>query len=104
MRLLRLLLTRAIKMPSLLAFALAASMSSASVVAPWDQPAAALADQISAILGPGQAHLILRNVSTIPTEELPAIRRILEQDLRAHGITPSTDEAANVLRITFSEN
>jgi hypothetical protein len=71
---------------------------------PWDEPAAALADQIAVILGPGQAHLTLRNLSTISTDELPTIRRLVEQDLRAHGITSSSDEAANLLRVTLSEN
>ena len=31
---------------------------------PWEQPAAELADQIAAILGPGQAHLTLANLSS----------------------------------------
>ena len=54
---------------------------------PWEQPAAALAGQITAILGPGQAHLTIRNLSTISTDEIPAIRGLLEQDLKAHGVT-----------------
>jgi hypothetical protein len=111
MRLFRLLLTLAIMMPSsnrLLALGLAALSASAAQGSagstPWDKPAAALADQIAAILGPGQAHLTLRNLSTIPTDELPTIRRLIEQDLRVHGITSSSDEAANLLRVTLSEN
>ncbi len=111
MRLLRLLLTRAITMPTsrhLIALALAALCASGAHGAPvsttWDQPADALADRIAAIMGPGQAHLTVRNLSTIPAEDLAAIRRLLEQNLRVHGITSSTDEAANTLRITLSEN
>jgi len=111
MRLLRLLLTSAIRSPfslRLLALVLAAvilaPVSTAAASSPWDQPASALADQIAAILGPGQAHLTLRNLSSISADDLPAIRRVLEQNLRSHGITSSGDEAANQLRITLSEN
>ena len=92
----------------MLALALVALFASVAKGAPvgtsWDQPAAALADQIAAILGPGQAHITVRNLSTISVDEVTVIRRLLEQDLRAHGITPSTDEAANLLRVTLSEN
>src|ERR1700679_3904045 len=70
----------------------------------WEQPAAALAEQIAAILGPAQAHLIIRNNSQIPTDEIPAIRRILEDGLKAHSIQASGAESANVIRVTLSEN
>src|ERR1700676_1303148 len=111
MRLLRLLLTCAITMRSsprlliqILAVFAALSAEGAAVNSSWDQPAAPLADQIAAPLGPCQAHLPLRNLSSISNDEIPAIRRILEQDLRTHGITSSSDESANLLRITFSED
>jgi hypothetical protein len=111
MSLFRLFLTLAIKprsSPRLLALVLAVLLVSAAHGSPgstqWDDPAAALADQIAAILGPGQAHLTLRNLSTISTDELAVIRRLIEQDLRAHGVTPSSEEAANLLRVTLSEN
>jgi len=71
---------------------------------PWEQPAAALAEQIAGILGPGQAHLILRNNSKISTDEVPAIRRALEEALRARGVKASGSESANIVRITLSEN
>ena len=71
---------------------------------PWEQPAAALAEQIAGILGPGQAHLILRNNSKISTDEVPAIRRALEEALRARGVKASGSENANIVRITLSEN
>jgi len=71
---------------------------------PWEQPAASLADEIAGILGPGQAHLTIRNLSTISTGEIPAIRRLLEQDLKAHGVLASGTESANAIRITLSEN
>jgi hypothetical protein len=80
----------------------------ASVAAPapsqWQQPAAALAEQIAGILGPGEARLTIRNLSSIPTEEIPAIRRLLEQDLKDHGIVASGAESANAIRVTLSEN
>jgi hypothetical protein len=71
---------------------------------PWEQPAAALAEQIAAILGPGQAHLTIRNLSKISTGEIPAIRRLLEQDLKARGVQASGAESANTIRVTLSEN
>ena len=70
----------------------------------WEQPAAALADQIAGILGPGQAQLTIRNLSTIPTGDLPLIRKLLEQDLKAHGVSVSGAESANAIRVTLSEN
>jgi len=70
----------------------------------WDQPAAALAEQISGILGPGQARLTIRNASSISIEEIPAIRRLLEQDLKARGVQTSGAESANTIRVTLSEN
>jgi len=75
-----------------------------SASSPWDQAAASLAAQIVEILGPGQAHLAIRNLSTVPTDEVPAIRKLLEQDLKAHGVTVAGDESANIIRITLSEN
>src|ERR1035441_5933731 len=41
----------------------------------WEQPAAALAEQINAILGPGQAQLTLRNISTIAPDDVAQIDR-----------------------------
>ena len=71
---------------------------------PWEKPAADLADQIAAILGPGQAHLTIRNISTIPTGDVPAIRRLLAQDLKQHGVTMAGDECPNNLIVTLSES
>ena len=70
----------------------------------WAQPAAELAGQISDILGPGQAQLTIRNLSTIQASEIPAIRKLLEQDLKAHGVIASGAESANAVRVTLSEN
>lgn len=88
---------------AMLAFALPAPAVD-TAPSPWEQPAAALADQISAILGPGQAHLTIRNLSTISTSEIPAIRRLLEQDLKGRGVQASGTESANTIRVTLSEN
>ena len=71
---------------------------------PWEQPAANLAEQIAGILGPGQARLTIRNLSTISTDEIPAIRLLLEQDLKGQGVLASGVESANTIRVTLSEN
>ena len=76
----------------------------APVPNPWEKPAAALAEQVSEIMGPGQAQLTIRNISSVPPGEVPAIRRTLEQDLKAHGIATSGAESANAIRVTLSEN
>lgn len=70
----------------------------------WDQPAASLADQIAGILGPGQARMTVRNLSAISADDVPAIRRLLEQDLKTHGILTGNQESANTIRVTLSEN
>jgi hypothetical protein len=70
----------------------------------WEQPAAALAAQIAEILGPGQARLTIRNLSTVSTGEIPAIREVLEKDLKTHGVLASGAESANSIRVTLSEN
>ena len=70
----------------------------------WEQPSANLADQVAEILGPGQARLTIRNLSTIPTDEIPAIRKLLVQDLKVHGVLASGAESANTIRVTLSES
>jgi len=71
---------------------------------PWEKPAAALAGQISEIMGPGQAQLTIRNISSVPSGEVTAIRKMLEEDLKAHGIGASGADSANAIRVTLSEN
>ncbi len=71
---------------------------------PWEQPAAALADQIAAVLGPGQAHLTIHNLSSIPADEIPLIQRLLVQDLKSHGIAAAGADSANSIRVTLSES
>jgi hypothetical protein len=83
---------------------LMAMSRNAAATSPWEQPASGLAEQIAAILGPGQARLTIRNLSRIPNEDVPAIRKLLEQDLKMHGLAVSDDESANSIRVTLSEN
>jgi hypothetical protein len=71
---------------------------------PWQQPAATLAGQIADILGPAEARLTIENLSSIPTSEIPVIRKLLEADLKSHGVTVSGAESASSLRVTLSEN
>ena len=73
-------------------------------IGPWDQPAAALASQIADILGPGPVRLTIRNLSTISDGAIPAIRKLLEQDLKERGVSASGSESANSIRITLSES
>jgi hypothetical protein len=80
------------------------AVHAAAAPSPWDQPAAALAEEIAAILGPGQARLTIRNLSTVSTDAIPAIRSLLEQDLKTRGILASGAESANTIRVTLSEN
>jgi hypothetical protein len=70
----------------------------------WAQPAAELAGQIADILGPGQAQLTVRNLSSIQSNEVPAIRKLLEQDLKSRGVLAGGAESANAIRVTLSEN
>jgi hypothetical protein len=70
----------------------------------WQGPAAELAEQVAGIVGPGQVRLTIRNQSTIPADEIPKIRLLLEEDLKAHGVLTSGAESANAIRVTFSEN
>ncbi len=83
---------------------MAALTAAAQAPSRWAQPAAALAGQIADLLGPGQVRVTLRNLSTIPADQLPAIQGLIEQDLKARGIVGSGDESANTLRITLSES
>jgi hypothetical protein len=98
MRLLRLIRTVA----AMLAFLVLCGAASAQ--SPWQQPASDLAAQISFILGHGAARLMIRNLSSLPVDEIPVIRKLLEQDLRAHGITANSAPNDTVIRVTLSES
>jgi hypothetical protein len=71
---------------------------------PWDQPAATLAARIADILGPSQARLTIQNLSSIHADQIPAIRKLLAQDLKTRGITLAGADSANAIRVTLSEN
>jgi len=70
----------------------------------WERPAADLAKQIAAIAGPGPARLVVRNNSSLVSGEVPAIRRLLERDLRGFGVIAGGGDSATLIRITLSEN
>ena len=96
---------KAMKLSWLIAVAAWGLMANATPApSPWEKPAAALAAQIAEILGPGQARLTIRNQSTLSIDEIPAIRRLLEQDLKTLGVLASGAESANQIRLTLSEN
>lgn len=86
--------------------ALACGVSSPAFAAagPWDRPAATLAAKISDVLGPGPARVTLQNLSSVPADQVTVIRKLLLQDLKAHGISNAGTESANVIRITLSQN
>lgn len=81
-------------------------LASSAYAAPgeWDRPAAELAGRIADVLASGQARLTIRNLSSIPDEAVPAIRQLLEQDLKERGIALSGADSANAVRVTLSEN
>ena len=83
---------------------LAKGAQTPQVQSQWVQPAADLAEQIADILGPGPAQLTVRNLSSIQASEIPAIRKLLEQDLKARGVLAGGAESANAIRFTLSEN
>ena len=87
-----------------LAMPMAYGAQTQQVQGPWAQPAADLAAQIADILGPGQAQLTVRNLSSIPTNEISTIRKLLEQHLKARGVLSGGTESANTIRVTLSEN
>ena len=95
-----------LRWPSAMVAVVASALALTANAAPgrWEQAASNLADQIAEILGPGQARLTIRNLSTIPTDEIPAIRKLLEQDLKAHGVQASGADSANTVRVTLSES
>lgn len=83
---------------------LACPVLAAQTTTPWEQPAAKLAGQIADLLGPGQARMTIRNISSISTDEIPVIRKLLVQELRTRGIAMGGDDSANSVRVTLSES
>jgi hypothetical protein len=70
----------------------------------WNEPATELARRIADVLGPASARMTVQNLSSIPNESLPAIRRVLDDSLKADGVALTNGESANLLRVTLSEN
>ena len=70
----------------------------------WEQPANSLAEQVAAILGPGQATLTIRNLSSIADSDIPTIRAYIEKNLKTHSMAIAPGESANTIRITLSQN
>lgn len=70
----------------------------------WDAPSSEMAKQIAALTGPGVISLKISNRSSIPTDEIPAIRKALDRDLRAAGVTVQAKGAASDVRLTLSQN
>lgn len=72
------------------------------------QPAAELAKKIAAIAGPGPAKLTMSNRSSLTAEEVAAIRKLLDRDLRGLGVvsqaSDSGAESATAIRVTLSAN
>jgi len=83
---------------------LASALLTAAGPGDWEQPAGALAEQIAAVLGPGQAMLGIRNLSSIANGDLPAIRALLERDLKGRGVSIASGESANGIRVTLCQN
>lgn len=70
----------------------------------WQQPAAALAARIADFLGPGRAQFSIENLSSIPAADVPAIQKLLTDDLRARGITAAGADSGNAIKVTLSES
>ena len=96
-------LLNALRAACVLLLTVAASNARAAST-PWDTPTAQLAEQIAALLGPGQAQLELTNRSTIPPSEIPVIRKGFEEALRSRGVRLADAASANSIHITLSEN
>jgi len=71
----------------------------------FEESTAELAQKISALAGPGTATLELHNASSLPEDQVAAINRALERQLRSAGVQLHPGhEATTDIRVTFSEN
>jgi hypothetical protein len=74
-------------------------------MAQWTEPIARLAREIAAITGPGTVSLAIRNISSLPADQVPAIQRDLQHQLAAAGVrVVNATSAAGEVKITLSEN
>ena len=73
----------------------------------WAGESASLAKQIAALAGPGPATLNVQNASSIATDQVAVIRRLLESSLKASGVPvrAATEGAAipTAIRVTLSQ-
>ncbi len=70
----------------------------------WDAPSSEMAKQIAAITGPGTVSLKINNRSSISTDDLPAIRKAVDRELRAAGVSVQVKNASSDVRLTLSQN
>jgi hypothetical protein len=78
--------------------------TSAWAASAWDASSADMAKQIVAVTGPGTISLSIKNRSSISTDEIPVIRRALERELRAAGVTVRPQSSSAEVRLTLSQN
>jgi hypothetical protein len=77
----------------------------AFAMAQWTEPVTHLSREIAAITGPGAVSLNIRNLSSLPADQVPAIRRELQNHLSAAGVRiVNPASAAGEVKITLSEN
>jgi hypothetical protein len=90
-----------IRLPALAALVVVLSLPAA---AQWTEPAAQLAKDIAAITGPGTITLTVHNVSSLTADNIPLIKRDLQNDLLAAGVRVVAANAAAEIKLTLSEN
>ena len=73
-------------------------------VAQWTEPAAQLAREIAVITGPGTVTLTVHNTSSVTADNIPVIKRDLQNELRSAGMRVVATNAAAEIRLTLSEN
>jgi len=71
---------------------------------PWDRPAAEMARRIADVLGPASAQVTWANVSHVPSDSVPAIRRLVESGLAADGVSVAGADSPNSVRVTLSQD
>ncbi|HUI84487.1 MAG TPA: hypothetical protein VL240_09695 [Candidatus Binatia bacterium] len=79
-------------------------ISSAHALNDWDSASADLARQIAALSGPGTITLVISNRSSVANDDVPAIRRALERELRSAGVVVRQKDADSEVRVTLSQN
>lgn len=72
--------------------------------AQWAEPIGQLAREIAAINGPGTVTLTAQNMSSLTADNIPLIKRDLQNELRAAGVRVVAANAAADIKLTLSEN